>query len=378
MVIDKAGKLQQWADSVPLNNGACIVDTTANAVVHEASGTLFAACGDPRGRTQWFSPAGQRNARGRAATVGFREQSFQHDLATGKTTELLLEGVEGDFVIHGIDIWSSPTDSSLVHIFAVRHTRKGDSVSIFAHTLGTHKATLLADVKHEDIKTANGVAAVGPFSFYLTNDHYFFYDPWRKLEEMFGPWTWATNVQYCDAAGDSVHCKTVAGPYPAANGIAVWGDRLFIGDSQNGTLRVFQRRADHTVDFVSQVELGAAADNIKVDPSAGDIVVAIFPAVENLPEYLANVEKLGKELRVSAATLRLRAATGYTVPEVLYFDDGGVLSDMTAMAIDSKHKRPDWCRRVTVRRLCRLQDWPYSICVIYPRIHYKSDASRNM
>ncbi|CAK7267424.1 hypothetical protein SEPCBS119000_002539 [Sporothrix epigloea] len=341
LVIDKAGKLQQWADSAPLNNGACVVDATANAcedvVVHAPSGTVFAACGDPRARTQWFPPAGQRNARGRAALAGFREQLFQHDLATGKTTELLLEGVDGDFVTHGIDIWSSPTDPSLVHIFAVRHTRSGDSVSIFAHTLGTHTATLVADVKHGNIKTANGVAAVGPFAFYVTNDHYFFFDPWRKLEEMFGPWSWATNVQYCDAAAGRVHCKTVAGPYPAANGIAAWNDRLFVGDSQNGTLRVFQRRPDHTVDFVSQVELGAAADNIKVDPSTGDIVVAIFPAVENLPEYLANVEKLGKELRVSAGTLRLRAATGYSDPELLYFDDGGVLSDMTAMAIDPKH-----------------------------------------
>jgi hypothetical protein len=35
-------------------------------------------------------------------------------------------------------------------------------------------------------------------------------------------------------------CKTVAGSYPAANGIAVWEDRLFVGDSQNGTLRIFQ------------------------------------------------------------------------------------------------------------------------------------------
>lgn len=60
---------------------------------------------------------------------------------------------------------------------------------------------------------------------------------------------------------------------------------------------------------------------------------SVFPAVENLPEYLANVEKLGKELCVAAATLRLPKAKGYT-PELLYFDDGGVLSDMTAMALD--------------------------------------------
>ncbi|KAL1899221.1 hypothetical protein Sste5346_003144 [Sporothrix stenoceras] len=61
--------------------------------------------------------------------------------------------------------------------------------------------------------------------------------------------------------------------------------------------------------------------------------MSIFPTVENLPEYLANVEKLGKTLRVPAATLRLPKANGYA-PELIYFDDGGVVSDLTAMAID--------------------------------------------
>lgn len=108
----------------------------------------------------------------------------------------------------------------------------------------------------------------------MTNDHYFFFDPWRSLEEKFGPWSWATNVQYCDASGETTTCETVAGPYPAANGIAVWEDKLFVGDSQNGTLRVFQQHPNHDVEYLSQVELGAAADNIKIDPSTGDLIVA--------------------------------------------------------------------------------------------------------
>ncbi|ERS97294.1 hypothetical protein HMPREF1624_06626 [Sporothrix schenckii ATCC 58251] len=339
MHIDKAGRLQQWAASRPLNNGACVVETAANAcedvVVHAASSTVFAACGDPRGRAHWYPPAGQRDARGRLAVgSSFRETLFKHDLQSGVTTELRIEGVEGDFVTHGVDIWSSPDDPSTIHIFAVRHTRTGDSVSIFSHKLGTDTVVLVRDVRHPNIKTANGVAAVGLFEFYVTNDHYFFSDPWRTLEEHFGPWTWATNVQYCDAASEaSLDCDTVVGPFPAANGIAVWEDRLFVGDSQNGTLRVFQQRADHDVEYLSQVELGAAADNIKIDPSTGDLIVAVFPTVENLPAYLANVDKLGKELRVPAATLRLPKASDYA-PELLYFDDGGVLSDMTAMALD--------------------------------------------
>lgn len=35
----------------------------------------------------------------------------------------------------------------------------------------------------------------------MTNDHYFATGPLRVLEEMYGPWTWATNVQFCAASG---------------------------------------------------------------------------------------------------------------------------------------------------------------------------------
>lgn len=34
----------------------------------------------------------------------------------------------------------------------------------------------------------------------MTNDHYFLKGPMRYLEEKLGPWSWATDVQYCDAS----------------------------------------------------------------------------------------------------------------------------------------------------------------------------------
>lgn len=46
------------------------------------------------------------------------------------------------------------------------------------------------------------------------------------------------------------------------------------------------------------------------------------------------MHSLGKELRVPAAALRLRRENGYEKPELIYSDDGSVVSDMTAAAID--------------------------------------------
>lgn len=95
--------------------------------------------------------------------------------------------------------------------------------------------------------------------------------------------------------------------------------------------------------------LGAAADNINIVPTTGDLIVSsmytslppavpqlnmpVFPTLEDLPTYLANVDKLGKALLVPAAALRLPKSKGYA-PELIYFDEGSAVSDMTAMALD--------------------------------------------
>ncbi|KAL2113020.1 hypothetical protein VUR80DRAFT_5617 [Thermomyces stellatus] len=329
-------KLTHWENSTALNNGDCTVDEIANACedvkIHFASSTAFIACGDPLERTKWYPPACRHNAQARSED-SFRESVFKHDIKTGTTTELQIEGLEGDFVSHGIDIYQPPNDPSKVHIFAVRHAREGDSVSIFSHTLGTNVMSLVKDVKHASIKTANGVAAVGEFEFYMTNDHYFLRGPMRYLEERLGPWRWATEVQYCDASQSSVYCRQVTERFPGANGIAVWEDRLFVGDSKNGTVSIYELRDDHGAEFKSQIELGAAADNINIIPTTGDLIVSIFPTLEDLPTYLANVHLLGRELLVPAAALRLPKMNGYK-PELIYYDDGSVVSDMTAMALD--------------------------------------------
>lgn len=59
----------------------------------------------------------------------------------------------------------------------------------------------------------------------------------------------------------------------------------------------------------------------------------VFPAIEDLQGYLQNVESLGKDFLAPSAALRLRREMNY-IPELVWFDDGSVLSDMTAATID--------------------------------------------
>ncbi|KAK5570463.1 hypothetical protein LTR43_004260 [Exophiala xenobiotica] len=314
--IDKT-RLVRWENSTALNSDNCKVYHEANACedvkVHFASSTAFLACGDPLERTHWYPCAGVRTVERRAET-SFREFLFKHDLKTGKTTELDIQGLEGDFITHGIDILPVAENSSKIHIFAVNHARDGDSIAIFLHELGSNVVELVKNVRHPNIKTANGVAAIGPFvrEFYVTNDHYFAGGMTRDLEERFGPWGWATHVQYCDASTEDILCRQVTNTFPGANGLNLWKDRLFVGDSKNGTVTIFEIDKDKSLTQLQMVNL-------------------VFPTLEDLPKYLANVKSLGKDLLVPAAALRLRQSNGYA-PELAYFNDGSVISFQTAAA----------------------------------------------
>ncbi|KAK0387028.1 hypothetical protein NLU13_5342 [Sarocladium strictum] len=335
-VIIQKSQLLRWEDSDYSNND-CVVEQTANGCedvkIHFDSNTAFLACGDPKGRASWYPGAGRHDAKSRK---DFREKLYKYDIKSKKTTELRIEGLGGDFVTHGIDVIAVPGDSSKVHILAVRHSRGDDAISIFEHTLGTDVVTLVKDVQHPTIKTPNGVVAIGPMEFYITNDHYYVSGVKRYLEESFGPWSWATNVVYCDASQAELQCREVAKGFVHANGIAANDGKVFVGDSQNATVSVFEIESDKSLKLDHRVALGAAADNIKVIPSNGDLVVAVFPTLENLPLYLDNTEKLGKDLLVPAAALRLRKSANYE-PELLYKDSGAAISFMTAMAIDPYH-----------------------------------------
>ncbi|CAK7227289.1 hypothetical protein SCUCBS95973_006489 [Sporothrix curviconia] len=349
ITIDPA-RLQRWENLPDVANGACVVDTVANACedvnVHAASSTAFLACGDPAGRVQWFPSSRFQLASNRAT---FREQFFKFDLKTNTRTELKLDmnGLlpdDHDIVTHGLDIFPAgekkdDKKNDKILVFAVNHARSGDAILIFEHTLGTDVLRLVREVRHPAIKSANSVAAIGPRSFYITNDHYYPRGVLRLLEDRFGPWAWATSVQYCSAEeGAAVVCKEVSETMPCANGLAVSKDNLvFAGDSKNGSVTVYEM-ADGKPDQLRRVrvvDVGAIADNIKILAGTGDPLVTVFPDGEELPLFLANVSALGRTVFAPTAVLRLRKERDFE-PELLLRDNGAQLTDMTAADIDPK------------------------------------------
>ncbi|CAK7197939.1 hypothetical protein SEUCBS139899_000590 [Sporothrix eucalyptigena] len=335
-------RLRRWENLPDVANGQCVVDTVANACedvnIHAASSTAFLACGDPAGRVQWFPSARFQPSTNRAV---FREQFFKYDLKTQTRTELQLHGLpspDHDIVTHGLDIRAIPGDNSKILVFAVNHARNGDAILIFEHTLGTDALHLVREVRHPAIKCANSVAAVGPRSFYITNDHYYPRGILRQLEDRFGPWSWATSVQYCSAEeGQEVVCEEVSDTMPCANGLAVSGNLVFAGDSKNGSVSIYEMEngVPNQLRRINVVDVGAIADNIKILAGTGDPLVTVFPDGEELPLFLSNVSALGQTVFAPTAVLRLRKERNFE-PELILRDNGSLLTDMTAADIDPK------------------------------------------
>ena len=60
-------------------------------------------------------------------------------------------------------------------------------------------------------------------------------------------------------------CRQVTGRFPATNGLAVWDNKMFVGDSKNGTVTIYDIRPDHGVDFDRQIVSSSLACVHKVN-----------------------------------------------------------------------------------------------------------------
>ncbi|UNI21303.1 hypothetical protein JDV02_007304 [Purpureocillium takamizusanense] len=177
---------------------------------HQASGLLFTACeNDATVRHRWFppltildSPEVLTNAtRGTLKVIDPKSLAVQ---------ALRLEGFDGPFVTHGIDVIDDPqrAPGEAVYIFAVNHVPnrdhfvKGNSsapksrsvVEIFHHVLGSDSAQHLRSVWDALIDTPNDVYALSPTSFFVTNDHYYKEGPMRSLEDLSRAAKWSSTI----------------------------------------------------------------------------------------------------------------------------------------------------------------------------------------
>ncbi|KAF2180272.1 hypothetical protein K469DRAFT_693427 [Zopfia rhizophila CBS 207.26] len=283
-----------------------LVETPPNA---------YALIGPGRGPTRWYSRV--INRFWTAGQESLNESLWKYDLVSGQSTQLELIGLKGDFATHGLDVYSLPDDKTKIFLYAVNHARDGDSILVFSH-----------------VKVAGWADCVCG-SFFFTNDHYHTSGPLRFLEEKYGPWYWATEVQYCDASGTTVQCKQAAGPFPGANGIAIWEDRLFVADSHVAKAYIFNVTENNHLIPIRTVFQGPRRHRRQhsCHSTTGDPIIAVIPNGVDIPRVNANVHRLGRDFLVPAAAVRIDVNKDYE-PHLFYKDEGTKLSFMTTLAVD--------------------------------------------
>lgn len=176
-------------------------------------------CSDRTSRKHWVPATLHLNA------TQLPEKSTDYiavfDLASRSYRRLTLKGLPEEaqgIWVHAIDLWRSPKDPNHLTIFINSHRppknralapKEGaDSVvEIFETLVGTDEASYVKTVKDPLVRTPNNIAATGPRTFYVSNDHRY-KQHWSRAYEILK--ATPSDIIYCDASGTMPKCIIAA------------------------------------------------------------------------------------------------------------------------------------------------------------------------
>ncbi|XP_030638443.1 serum paraoxonase/arylesterase 2 [Chanos chanos] len=190
---------------------------------------------------------------------------------------------------HGISVYADENDGS-VYVFVVNHPNLKSQLEIFKFMEDEDALVYLKTIKHELLHSLNDIVAVGPESFYATNDQYFTYSFLKTLAVLFTiP---LSNVVYYSPK----EVKIVADGFYFTNGINISPDKrhIYVADIIGHNVHVLERKSNNNLVPLKVVEVGTLPDNIEVEPETGDLWLGCFPngwkAFVNDPEDPAGSE----------------------------------------------------------------------------------------
>ena len=180
------------------------------------------------------------------------------------------------FAPHGIDMMQI-TDSTY-HILAINHVNKQHSIEQFL--LKGKELTHVNTFKLESMIQPNDLVIISPEEFYFTNDHGYTEGIGKFIEEYGGL-----------AVSNVVHVKQqnyteVASDIAYANGIAFDQERalLYVASPRYFEVKVFQRKADGSLDLIEDIPAKTGVDNITIDDT-GKIWIGAHPNLLRFAAY---------------------------------------------------------------------------------------------
>lgn len=253
---------------------------------------------------------------------GTRGTLFSYDL---KSPAPQLTNLTADLPIelhpHGISLYRSPDGPPL--LFVVNHRSDGHFVEILE--IGEDGPALVESVAHPLMHSPNDVAAVGPRSFYVTNDHRS-QSSWGKLAEEY----FQLARSYLLFCGDG-DCRIAASGFAYANGVNVSRDglRVYVAASVGRTVTVFERNpAGNSLRLITVIDAGTGVDNLEVDED-GNLWAGAHPRLLTFTRYMADESRLAPS---EVVKISFYPENAFEV-ESVYVNDGSQISASSAAAV---------------------------------------------
>ncbi|HMK66380.1 MAG TPA: SMP-30/gluconolactonase/LRE family protein [Thermodesulfobacteriota bacterium] len=282
--------------------------SSEDITIHPQSGMAFISSDD---RRPWFH--GHPGKQG--AIMGYDLKDRNKGLIN------LTRDFSREFHPHGIGLYIGPDGKS--KLFVVNHTQKGHFVEIFDYEPGRliHRESIHSTLMH----SPNDVLAVGPRSFYVTNDHGNTSSWGKKMEEFLQ--LFQSYVLYFD--GQSF--RKVAESLAYANGVNASpdGKTVYVAETVGRRIDIFDRHVDSgALKFKNRIELGTAPDNIELDEK-GALWIGAHPKLLTFVKYSKDptVPSPSQVLKVTVG------ANGNHKTEEIYLNSGRPLSGSSAAAV---------------------------------------------
>ncbi|KAJ8415784.1 hypothetical protein AAFF_G00403410 [Aldrovandia affinis] len=216
---------------------------------------------------------------------------------------------------HGISIYTDENDLS-VYLFVVNHPEDNKSqVEIFQFVQEENAIVHLKTIQHELLHSVNDIVAVGPESFYATNDHYFSNAALIPLEMLLLQ-AWCTVVYYSPE-----EVKVVADAFYSGNGINISPDNkyIYVSDILDNAIKVMEMQENNGLSHVKSVPVGSLCDNIEVDGNTGDLWMGCHPNGGKLFPYNAEDPPGSEVIQIQNIHSEKPVVTQ------VYADNGGVI-----------------------------------------------------
>nr|XP_004656266.2 serum paraoxonase/arylesterase 1 [Jaculus jaculus] len=238
--------------------------------------------------------------------------------------ELEIKGSNLDlssFNPHGISTFTD--EDGAVYLLVVNHPALDSTVEVFKFQEEEKSLLHLKTITHELLPSVNDIAAVGPESFYATNDHYFV-DPYLRSWEIYLGIAWSYVVYY---SPDEVH--VVAEGFDFANGISIShdGKYVYIAELLAHKIHVYEKHANWTLTLLKSLDFNTLVDNISVDPATGDLWVGCHPNGMKIFFYDAKSPPGSEVLRIQNILTEEPQVT------VVYAENGTVLQGTTVASV---------------------------------------------